>query len=109
MLLLLIAAAFMIFFEHFLRALMTARTFPGWKVFGFFININANHCGYKTNNRKKHKYFNQNCTWIFKHKYAFLLLRILIVTNTLTTRNIIANVTGKAQAMEDVEKMLKKQ
>ena len=46
--LLFITAAFMILFEHFLRAFMTAPTIPCGEMMGFFININANHCDDKT-------------------------------------------------------------
>ena len=99
----------MILFEHFFSALVATRAFPCWKVVRFFVNIDANYHRNKESNRNKCQYFNPDCIWVFKHNYTILLLRILIVTNKLTITNIIANVTGKAQAIEDPEKMLKKQ
>ena len=101
--------AFMIFFQHFFGVLVATRTFPCWKMMRLFVNVYSNHGRNKTNNRHKCKYLNPNCIWVFKHNYAILLLRILIVTNKLTTTNTIANVTGIAHAIEDDEKMLKKQ
>ena len=99
----------MIFFQHFFGALVTTRTFPCWKMMYLFVNVYSNHGRNKANNRHQCKYFNPDGIWVFKHNYAILLLRILIVTNKLTTTNIIANVTGIAQAIEDDENILKKQ
>ena len=73
-----------------------------------FVNVYSNHGRNKTNNRHKCKYFNPDGIWVFKHNYAILLLRILIVTSKLATTNIIASVTGIAQAIEDNENILKK-
>ena len=87
---------------------MATRAFSCWKVMCLFVNVYSNHGRNKTNNRDKRKYFNPDCIRVFKHNYAILLLRILIVTNKLTTMNTIANVTGRAQAIEDIENTLKK-
>ena len=75
----------------------------------FFICIDSNHSADKACYGYKDKYFNPNCIRILEHNYTLLLLRILIVTNKLATTIIIANVTGRAQAIDDAEKMLKKQ
>lgn len=107
--LLFVTTTFVILFEQFLRALMATSTFSSGKVMDFFINVYSNHRNNKTSGCYKNKYFNPDCVWVLKHNYAFLLLRMLIVTITLATTRIIANVTGRAQAIDDAEKMLKKQ
>ena len=99
----------MVFFQHFFYTFVATSTFPCWKMMRLFVNVYSNHGRNKTNNRHKCKYFNPDGIWVFKHNYAILLLRILIVTNKLTTTNTIANVTGIAHTIEDNENILKKQ